>query len=297
MNTMSLINFPTNLGSAEGYSRYLNYVRSFPLLSEEEEKTLFIQFKQENDLAAARKIILSHLRFVVHIARGYMGYGLPLEDLVQEGTIGLMKSVKRFDLSFGVRLASFAMYWIKAEINEYIMSNWRLVKVGTTKARRKLFFNLRRMKSRLSWLSSAETKTIAEKLQVSEEDVTEFESLLNAPDAYFDTTFGDVNQDEFQPGQVGAYALADESHSPHLLIEHKLQTESSKENLALAIQSLDARSRDIVESRWLDAGENKLTLTELAERYGVSAERVRQIESAALRKLKKLMTSGNEEAA
>lgn len=289
MNTLSLNSSVNALSPNGGIQQYLNYARSIPQLSAEEERQLFVQFQQQNDLNAARKIILSHLRFVAHVARSYSGYGLPVEDIIQEGNIGLMKSVKRFDLSFGVRLSSFAMHWIKAEINDYVLKNWRLVKIATTKAKRKLFFNLRSMKKSLSWLTTAETKEIAEKLKVSEQDVADVESLLNAPDAYFDTTFGDSKEDDYQPGLTSAVALEDVSQAPHLLLEHKQNKEDGRDRLLDAIQGLDERSRDIIESRWLDASENKATLHDLAARYGVSAERIRQIEAAALKKLKSLM--------
>lgn len=286
MNTMSIPNPGTALVPSDGYHSYLNYVRSLPILTEEEERSLFVKFKEQNDLEAARKLILSHMRFVVHIAKTYRGYGLPIEDIIQEGNVGLMKSVKRFDLNYGVRLSSFAVYWIKAEINEYVIKNWRMVKIATTKAKRKLFFNLKSMKKKLSWLSESETQDIAEHLDVTSQDVKDVETNMHYTDAFFDTSFGDSHHEEYQSGLTSAEALEDESQAPHLLLEYKQHRSAYRDQLKSALSTLDARSRDIVESRWLQAEAARPKLYELGERYGISSERVRQLEEKALRKLK-----------
>jgi RNA polymerase sigma-32 factor len=267
------------LGSLD---QYIAAVNSTAVLSAEEERELAIRLRDENDLEAARKLVLSHLRFVVHIARGYAGYGLPLGDLIQEGNVGLMKAVKRFDPEVGVRLVSFAVHWIRAEIHEFVIRNWRLVKVATTKAQRKLFFNLRKSKAHLGWLSHDETKAVARELGVSERDVNEMEKRLSGHDVSFDP--GPADNDEFAPV---AY-LASPNGDPARTVEQADWSSDTHDRLDEALTHLDDRSLDIVRRRWL--GESKATLHELADEYGVSAERIRQIESNAMRKLKLQMS-------
>lgn len=289
MSNLSTHTIGTEIALSNGYPSYLNYVRSIPRLDAEQERSLVERFSQENDLDAVRELILSHLRFVVHIAKGYKNYGLPMEDLIQEGNIGLMKSIKKFDLSHGVRLASFAVYWIKAEINEYVIRNWRLVKVATTKARKKLFFNLREMKRKQNWLTHKETEEIAEKLGVDAADVAAVETTMTLQDGYFDTTFGDNIDEDNDFHQVGSYALEDKRYSPDLVNVEDQQTALHRSALANALKGLDERSRDIVESRWLLPEEAQATLEDLASKYSISAERVRQIEKVALEKIRKAM--------
>ena len=268
------------LGSLD---QYMQAVSAIPVLSAAEEGDLATRFRDHEDLDAARRLILAHLRFVVHIARGYSGYGLQLGDLVQEGNVGLMKAVKRFDPEFGVRLVSFAVHWIRAEIHEFVLRNWRLVKVATTKAQRKLFFNLRKAKTHLGWLTADETAAVAKDLGVSTREVTEMEMRLQGRDLSFDPSPSD--EDEHTP--VGYLPSSDAD--PAELLESSDWTRDVNERLHGAVDSLDARSRDILERRWLS--EQKATLHELAAEYQVSAERIRQIESNALTKLKGLMTS------
>ena len=269
------------LGSLDAY---FDRVGRIPVLSREEERALAEQFREHADLDAARRLVLSHLRFVVHIARGYTGYGLPVGDLIQEGNVGLMKAVKRYDPKLNVRLVSFAVHWIRAEIHEYVLRNWRLVKVATTKAQRKLFFNLRRMKKNLTWLSADETAAVARDLGVSASDVTEMEKRLAARDLSFDPMPEADDEDTFSPA---AYLPAPGS-DPAESVEDAEAADDSTARLKGALGRLDARSRDIVERRWMSEG--KATLHELAEKYGVSAERIRQIEASALGKLRGLMT-------
>lgn len=289
MTNLSTHTIGTELALSNGYPSYLNYVRSIPRLDAEQERTLFERFTQENDLDAVRELILSHLRFVVHIARGYKNYGLPMEDLIQEGNIGLMKSIKKFDLSHGVRLSSFAVYWIKAEINEFVIRNWRLVKVATTKARKKLFFNLREMKRQQNWLTHKETEEIAEKLGVDRADVAAVETTMALQDGYFDTTFGDNIDDDHDFHQVGSYALEDKRYAPDIVNVEEQQSLLHREALRNALMTLDERSRDIVESRWLLPEEAQARLEDLATKYDISAERVRQIEKVALQKIRQAM--------
>jgi RNA polymerase sigma-32 factor len=270
------------LGSLDAY---LDRVSRIPVLTREEEQELARRFHEHEDLAAARQLVLSHLRFVVHIARGYAGYGLPLGDLIQEGNVGLMKAVKRFDPSLNVRLVSFAVHWIRAEIHEYVLRNWRLVKIATTKAQRKLFFNLRRLKKNLAWLSSEETHAVARDLGVSAAEVTEMEKRLAARDLSFDPVPETDEDDSFGPS---AYLPAPDS-DPATQVEEAEWEEDSSDRLATALERLDARSRDIVERRWMS--DDKATLHDLAGKYGVSAERIRQIESNALTKLKGFMAA------
>jgi RNA polymerase sigma-32 factor len=270
------------LGSLDAY---LERVGRIPVLSREEERELAVRFRRDNDLEAARQLVLSHLRFVVHIARGYTGYGLPIGDLIQEGNVGLMKAVKRFDPTLNVRLVSFAVHWVRAEIHEYVLRNWRLVKVATTKAQRKLFFNLRRLKKNLSWLSGEETRAVANDLGVSPAEVSEMEQRLSARDLSFDPA-PDTEEEEnaFSPA---AYLPAPEADPAERVEADEWETDSS-ERLRAAMGRLDERSRDILERRWI--GEEKATLHQLADKYGVSAERIRQIESNALTKLRGLMS-------
>jgi RNA polymerase sigma-32 factor len=271
---------PSAVGSLDGYIYAVNQV---PMLTPEQEQALARRFSEESDLDAARELVLSHLRFVVHVARGYLGYGLPMADLVQEGNIGLMKAVKRFDPDVGVRLVSFAVHWIKAEIHEYILKNWRIVKVATTKAQRKLFFNLRKAKKRLGWLTHEEVNTVARELNVSPADVVEMESRLNGRDIGFDAPDNDDN-DDAPPAPV-AY-LIDHAMDPESAAINDDQEDRALSALHEGLERLDARSKDIVVRRWL--AEPKATLQELADEYGVSAERVRQIEAAAMKKMRAL---------
>ena len=257
---------------------YVQTISAFPILSPEEEKALAERFYYDNDLEAARQLVLCHLRFVVHLARTYQGYGLPQADLIQEGNVGLMKAVKRFNPEVGVRLVSFAVHWIKAEMHEYILRNWRIVKVATTKAQRKLFFNLRSAKKRLAWLNPAETKAVADELGVPEAEVSRMESRLAGVDVAFDGV--DSDDDASAP----AHYLPASSADPADLVANEDWLDISRARLGQAIADLDERSRDIIRARWLD--EDKTTLMDLAERYGVSAERIRQLEKNALKKLK-----------
>jgi len=259
---------------------YIQTVNGFDILSAEEEQTLARQFHDEDDLEAARRLVLSHLRFVVHMARSYSGYGLPQADLIQEGNVGLMKAVKRFDPEYGVRLVSFAVHWIKAEMHEFILRNWRIVKVATTKAQRKLFFNLRGQKKRLGWMSGDEVRAIAADLGVDPSEVTRMEGRLSNHDASFD---GDPVDDD-DAATAPAQYLQDPASDPADLVADEDWNSSATESLRAALDGLDERSRDIVASRWL--ADEKLTLHDLADRYGVSAERIRQIEAGALKKMK-----------
>ena len=270
------------LGSLDAY---LERVSRIPVLSREDERALAERFRSQADLQAARELVLSHLRFVVHIARGYSGYGLPMGDLIQEGNVGLMKAVKRFDPALNVRLVSFAVHWIRAEIHEYVLRNWRLVKIATTKAQRKLFFNLRRLKKNLSWLSAEETLAVARDLGVSALEVTEMEKRLAARDLSFDPA---PEADEEELYSPAAYLPAPDA-DPAEQVEDAESADDSSQRLRGALSRLDARSRDIVQRRWMS--EDKSTLHELAGKYGVSAERIRQIESSALGKLRGLMAA------
>ncbi|PKM06361.1 MAG: RNA polymerase sigma factor RpoH [Gammaproteobacteria bacterium HGW-Gammaproteobacteria-4] len=261
---------PSALGSLDAY---IGAVNRIPVLTAEEEQSLARRFRDEDDLDAAKQLVLSHLRFVVHVARGYQGYGLGMGDLVQEGNIGLMKAVKRFDPDQGVRLVSFAVHWVRAEMHEFILRNWRIVKVATTKAQRKLFFNLRRAKKRLGWL-------------VSEREVREMESRLSGRDVGFD--LGNDDNDDAPPAP-SAY-LIDQGADPSLSYARDDHEDHQLELLREGLAELDPRSRDIVRRRWLD-DDNKITLQELADEYGVSAERIRQIEAAAMKKMRALFTA------
>jgi RNA polymerase sigma-32 factor len=265
--------------------QYIHAAFKFPVLSAEEEHSLALRLKNDGDLDAARELVMSHLRFVIRIARGYSGYGLALGDLVQEGNIGLMKAVKRFDPDAGVRLVSYAVHWVRAEIHEFVLRNWRIVKVATTKSQRKLFFNLRSKKQRLGWLSQEEVNGVAEDLGVKPEVVMEMESRLSGQDIGFDLTAADDDEDsrQFAPA---AY-LTNESNDPALTIEQDDWHSETTNKLSMALKQLDDRSRTILQERWL--AEEKSTLHELAARYDVSAERIRQLEKNAISKLQKTM--------
>ncbi|HLW23657.1 MAG TPA: RNA polymerase sigma factor RpoH [Steroidobacteraceae bacterium] len=265
---------------------YIDRVSQIPVLSKDEEIALARRFRDAADLEAARQLVLSHLRFVVHIARGYLGYGLPMGDLVQEGNVGLMKAVKRFDPGVGVRLVSFAVHWIRAEIHEYVLRNWRLVKVATTKSQRKLFFNLRRMKKNLAWLSEEETQAVARDLGVEARDVREMEQRLAARDMSFDPMpDSDEEESSYSPAMYLPAAHAD----PAIEVEREEWEEDSSDRLSVALEKLDERSRTILKRRWMT--DDKATLHELAEEYGISAERVRQVETNAINKLKGMMVA------
>ena len=271
-----------SLSPGRDLESYIQTINAFPILSPEEERELAERFYGEDDLDAARELVLSHLRFVVHLARSYSGYGLHQADLIQEGNVGLMKAVKRFDPNVGVRLVSFAVHWIRAEMHEFILRNWRIVKVATTKAQRKLFFNLRSNKKKLGWLNDAETRAIADDLGVTPAAVTQMEGRLTSRDVAFD---GHPDDDDDNAPMAPAYYLEDTSANPVDLVADADAAETASRQLAEAIKTLDDRARDILESRWLR--DDKLTLMELAERYGVSAERIRQLERNAMKKLRK----------
>jgi len=265
---------------------YFDAIGRIPVLSREAESALATRYHAEGDLDAARQLVLSHLRFVVHIARGYMGYGLPMGDLVQEGNVGLMKAVKRFDPAVGVRLVSFAVHWIRAEIHEYVLRNWRLVKVATTKAQRKLFFNLRKYKRNLGWLTADETRAVAHDLGVSTSEVTEMERRLASRDLSFDPSAdADEDEDTWSPS---AYLPAPDA-DPALAVERAEWDDDVSDRVAAAMAQLDDRSQAILRARWM--GESKATLHDLAEQYGVSAERIRQVEANAIKKLRKLVVA------
>ncbi|NBW52999.1 MAG: RNA polymerase sigma factor RpoH [Betaproteobacteria bacterium] len=281
------LSLPT-LGSIDSYDRYMQSIRTIPSLTAEEEMELGMRLKTSNDLEAAKTLILSHLKLVAKVAKGYSGYGLPQSDLVQEGNIGLMKAVKRFDPERGVRLVSFAIYWIKAEIQEYIVKNWRLVKTATTKAQRKLFFNLRSMKKTLQPLKSDEINSIAKELNVKPEDVREMEYRFNGNEISLDYGSEESEDDVFRPI---AY-LKDETPEPSEQMEIDQSEGNSLSSLSKALSSLDERSRLILEERWLK-DKDASTLHELADKLGVSAERIRQIEQAAMKKIKLLMLSSS----
>ena len=266
---------------AGSFEAYAAQVAKFPVLEAAAEHELALQLKSENDLAAAQKLILSNLRFVVHIARGYQGYGLNIADLVQEGNIGLMKAVKRFDPDKGVRLISFAVHWIKAEIHEYILKNWRIVKIATTKAQRKLFFNLRGAKKRLGWMNSAEVAAVAKDLNVKPEEVLQMEARLGNADMSFSMTSAD-DENSYVPEDY----LADERNDFAAIEEAEWQ-EAREDRMRAALVQLNPRERDILARRWLADEGGKAGLQELGDEYGVSAERIRQIEAAAMKKLRK----------
>jgi RNA polymerase sigma-32 factor len=260
---------------------YLQTVSSIPLLTAEQEHSLAVRYFENEDLDAARQLVMAHLRFVAHIAKSYSGYGLPQGDLIQEGTVGLMKAVKRFDPSVGVRLVSFAVHWIKAEIHEYVLRNWRIVKIATTKAQRKLFFNLRSAKKQLNRLTQAEAQDIAESLGVTAAQVKDMEGRLSAYDSAFDAP---TDEDDDAVWQAPANYLEDHSEDPALLLEQTDWRQDGEQRLSHAMAELDERSQDILASRWL--AEKKATLHQLADKYGVSAERIRQLEANAMKKMR-----------
>jgi len=259
--------------------RYLGSIQQIRVLTVEEETELFKRFQVDEDLDAARELVMSHLRYVAYIARGYIGYGLPLEDLIQQGNVGLMKSVKKFDLSHGVRLVSFAVHWIKAEIHEYVLKNWKIVKVATTKAQRKLFFNLRKAKERLGWFNSEEVNQVASDLGVKPEEVLEMESrLANVDESFEPVTANDDAEFNYSPS---GYLSHGEAEDPSFVVSEEEQAAIIADGMVEALKSLDERSRDIVESRWLQG--EKTSLKDLAEKYGVSLERIRQVEAKAFK--------------
>ncbi|MEM9532272.1 MAG: RNA polymerase sigma factor RpoH [Pseudomonadota bacterium] len=268
---------PSATGSLESYISAVNQV---PVLTVEEEQELAIRYRDSEDLEAARALVMAHLRFVVHVARSYSGYGLALGDLIQEGNIGLMKAVKRFDPEQGVRLVSFAVHWIRAEMHEFILRNWRIVKVATTKAQRKLFFNLRKSKKRLGWLNHSEVQAVAKDLGVKPEVVVEMESRLSGQDIGFDAP---VDDDDTRPSPTN-YLRSKEVTDPAALAEAEDLTNHNNGLLYDGLDALDVRSQDIIRSRWL--GDAKVTLQELADKYAVSAERIRQLEANALKKMR-----------
>lgn len=270
--------FPVlSTGSLQGY---LDSVQQIPVLSREEEVELFQRFQEDEDLNAARRIVLSNLRYVVYIARGYAGYGLPLEDIIQQGNVGLMKSVKKFDLCRGVRLVSFAVHWIKAEIHEYILKNWKIVKVATTKAQRKLFFNLRKAKRRLGWFNRQEVEQVASDLGVKPGEVLEMESRLSNYDESFEPLADNDDEKSFAPA---AYLTVGEAQDPEWVVADEEIADLQHDGLHQALNSLDDRARDIVQSRWLS--EDKASLKDLSIKYGVSLERIRQVEAKAFEKM------------
>ena len=269
-----------NAGSLESYFQSVNKI---PMLSAEEERSLAERYSEQGDVEAARQLVMSHLRFVVKVARGYSGYGLPQADLIQEGSVGLMKAVKRFDPAVGVRLVSFAVYWIRAEMHEYILRNWKIVKIATTKAQRKLFFSLRSSKKRLAWLNKDEIDSVAKDLGVKPQEVVEMEKRLSNYDMSFDGSDPDADAPAFSPA---AY-LENKSQGPEEELEMTQLEDIKLEALSAAMKKLDKRSKDIVNKRWL--GDNKQTLHQLADEYGVSAERIRQLEKSAFSKIADLI--------
>ena len=271
--------------SVDNLDTYIRQVNAFPMLNADQERELAVQFNNNNDLEAAQRLIMSNLRFVVSIARGYMGYGLAFNDLIQEGNIGLMKAVKRFSPDHEVRLISYAVHWIKAEIHEFVLRNWRIVKVATTKAQRKLFFKLRSSKKRLGWFSQEEVNDVADKLGVKPETVLEMESRLNAHDLAYDNPLDDDDDNHFAPA---AY-LSDMRADPAQQLEADDWSSQNENTMMSSLKNLDDRSRTIIQRRWLD--DDKATLHELAEQYQVSAERIRQLENNALKKLRVAFTA------
>ena len=281
MTTTTALQTAHMLSPGANLEAYVHSVSSIPVLTAEEERDLGERLYYHQDLDAARQLVMAHLRFVVHIARSYSGYGLPQGDLIQEGNVGLMKAVKRFNPEVGVRLVSFAVHWIKAEIHAYVLRNWRIVKVATTKAQRKLFFNLRSQKKRLAWLTNSEADAIADSLGVETREVREMESRLTGSDMSFDPADNDDDEGSYLSP---AHYLEDHSQDPALQLEAADSAESSNHSLHEALSQLDERSRDILQQRWLS--DEKVTLHDLAAQYGVSAERIRQLEKNAMKKIK-----------
>ena len=277
---------PSQLNSpGKDIESYLSSIHAIPILTKEQEQELALKLYEEDDLDAARQLVIHHLRFVVHIARSYQGYGLPLGDIIQEGNVGLMKAVDKYDPHRGVKLVSFAVHWIKAEIHEYILKNWRLVKIATTKAQRKLFFNLRSKKKSLDWLTKAEAEKIANDLNVEVKDVLHMENRLSSNDSSFDAPAPTGSDDDeiMSPSQY----LEDRTYDPEVIVANEQADHVNKNDLVEALKILDDRSKDILQRRYL--GDQKATLHDLADEYEVSAERIRQIESSALKKLKSVM--------
>jgi len=274
------------LNPEAGLSTYIRTVNEMPMLSAEEERELAVDYRENGNLEAARQLVMSQLRYVVRISKGLSGYGLPQADLIQEGNIGLMKAVKSFDPDHGVRLVSFAVHWIKAEIFDYILRNWRMVKVATTKAQRKLFFNLRKSRSRLGWLTEGEVDNLAAKLDVKRETVKEMEMRMSGGDVAFDM---DSDDDDDNAYAAPSNYLHDMRYNPESVLVEKTQEQNQTTQISEALASLDDRSRDIIQRRWLN--DDKPTLHELAEEYGVSAERIRQIEKKALGLMKNSMAA------
>lgn len=288
---------PQNLiaGPIASIEEYISFVNSVPMLTQEEEQELARRLREEQDLDAAQQLILAHLRFVVSVAKSFLGYGLALSDLIQEGNIGLMKAVKRYDPNLGVRLVSFAVHWIKAEMHDFIIKNWRIVKVATTKPQRKLFFNLRSQKKRLGWLNQEEIANVARELNVKESDVIEMEKRMNAVDMHFDAPVDEPINDEEETFSPSLYLTAPEENNPHIEVIETGYELKRHDALQQALADLDERSRDIITSRWLVDGA-KATLHELADKYQISHERVRQLEEASLKKLKKYLAPYQETA-
>jgi len=274
-----------HLSAAENLGTYMQAVNAAPILSAQRERELALRYRNHDDLEAARELVMSHLRYVVKVARGFTGYGLPLPDLIQEGSIGLMKAVKRYDPSRDVRLVSFAVHWIKAEIYNYVLRNWRMVKVATTKAQRKLFFNLRKSRTRLGWMKDDEVENLARDLRVEKGSVRQMEARLSGRDIAFDAQ---ADQDDEEALRAPANRLGDSRYDPAVTLDAAEQAGKTQRQLAGALSRLDARSRDIVSRRWL--GERKPTLHQLADEYGVSAERIRQIEKRAMRQMRERIT-------
>ena len=276
---------PSQLNSpGKDIESYLSSVHAIPILTKEQEQELALKLYEEYDLDAARQLVIHHLRFVVHIARSYQGYGLPLGDIIQEGNVGLMKAVDKYDPHRGVKLVSFAVHWIKAEIHEYILKNWRLVKIATTKAQRKLFFNLRGKKKSLEWLTKEEAESIASDLNVDVKDVLHMENRLSSNDSSFDAPVQTGNDEEvMSPSQY----LEDKRYDPEVIVANEQAEQVNRSELVEALKMLDDRSKDILQRRYLS--DQKATLHDLADEYEVSAERIRQIENTALKKLKSLM--------
>ncbi len=284
MTQTSLMPIGMNLATEAGLTNYLRAVNAAPILTAEEERKLTRRYHKTGDLDAARQLVLSHLRFVVKVARGFSGYGLPQADLIQEGNIGLMKAVKHFDPKHKVRLLSFAVHWIRAEIFDYVLRNWRIVKVATTKAQRKLFFNLRKTRTHTGWMNQQEIDALAADLDVPTETVKEMESRLSGPDVPFDAS-DDADDEEFRAAPAGY--LQDLRYNPEVVITKQDSESARDQQLALALGKLDDRSRDIIQRRWLD--DDKPTLHDLAAEYGVSAERIRQIEKKAMTDMQRVL--------
>ena len=274
-----------DLSSSDNLTSYMRAVNAAPILSAERERELALRYHNDGDLEAARELVMSHLRYVVKVARGFMGYGLPLTDLIQEGSIGLMKAVKRFDPERDVRLVSFAVHWIRAEIYDYVLKNWRMVKVATTKAQRKLFFNLRKNRTRLGWMNNEEVGKLAKNLDVETRTVREMESRLSSTDIAFDAM---IDQDDDESYLAPSQHLGDSRYDPELVVANNERVQERNQQIASALSGLDQRSKDIVIRRWLSG--DKPTLHDLADEYGVSAERIRQIEKRAMEKMKNVIS-------